>query len=351
MIAKGGNRKAEGGNRFHRSRCAHNFPLPPSPLRLGFTLIELLITIAIIATLSAMFLGASRAAMEQSRASRTKTTISKLHTLLMEQWNSYEARRVDLNSSVVSSLAGLPVNTPLLMREKTKESHLAKLYAMRELCRLEMPDRWTDVWLNSLESGFGAPASLKDRPTLSKIYLRKLQALKAGINKNSGQTNTITEITNNQSAECLYMIIMYACGDGESRTMFAAQDIGDVDGDGAPEFLDGWGQPIQFVRWSTGFYSPLQPIDNELTPPGHNALADHDPFDIFNVEPTAYRFVPLILSRGADGEAGINTMADDYLAGTNNPFYRTSVSDPLPGEVRDTAVAADNIHNHLQEAR
>jgi hypothetical protein len=315
------------------------------------TLIELLIAIAIIATLSAMFLGASRAAMEQSRASRTKTTISKLHTLLMEQWNSYATRRVDLNAFVESKLAALPANNTDQLRDKSKAAHLAKLYALRELCRLEMPDRWTDVWLDSLENAYGAPQRLKDRPTLSKIYLRRLQAMRTGINKISGQTNTLSEITDYQGAECLYMIIMYACGDGESRTMFAAQDIGDVDGDGAPEFLDGWGQPIQFLRWSTGFVSPLQPLDMSLATPAHNPLTDHDPFDMFNVEDFAYRFVPMIFSRGADGLAGINVLAHDYVAGTNNPFYRDDPADFLPGAVLDTAVAADNIHNHLQEAR
>lgn len=47
---KGGRRKAEGGHCFHRSRCAHHFPLPPSPFppRRGITLIEVLISMFVL---------------------------------------------------------------------------------------------------------------------------------------------------------------------------------------------------------------------------------------------------------------------------------------------------------------
>ena len=55
------------------------------------------------------------------------------------------------------------------------------------------------------------------------------------------RNNDQTDIVANQGAECLYMIIMNACGDGEARTLFPESSIGDTDGDGAPEFLDGWG--------------------------------------------------------------------------------------------------------------
>ncbi len=364
MIAKGGNRKAEGGNQFPRSRCAHNFPLPPSPLRHGLTLIELLITITIIATLSAMFLGASRVAMEQSRASRTKTTISKLHTLLMQQWNSYETRRIDLNGYALGQLNGLGMSNIDQVKSKSTATRQYQLQAKREMMKLEMPDRWSDI----TGTGFGGtplyptnppnhyPTYLADRPTLAKIYLRRYL--------------TADPSERFQGAECLYMIIMYACGDGEARTMFAAQDIGDVDEDGAPEFLDGWGRPIHFVRWPAGFISPLQSV---LAPNGLQDVLregdpdqDHDPDDPFGVDPMAYRLVPLIFSAGADGETlylpedGGVQYPDDQPRLNLNPYaqiYGNEENSDLVklattgGPSRTETGHLDDIHNHLQEAR
>ena len=69
----------------------------------------------------------------------------------------------------------------------------------------------------------------------------------------------------NQSAECLYMIVINACGDGEAKTLFSESTIGDTDGDGAPEFLDGWGHPISFLRWAPGFVSDIQLNVNDLS--------------------------------------------------------------------------------------
>jgi hypothetical protein len=57
------------------------------------------------------------------------------------------------------------------------------------------------------------------------------------------------------SAECLYMIVARSGIDGDAIEHFRAVEIGDFDQDGAPEFWDGWGQPIAFIRWATGHSS------------------------------------------------------------------------------------------------
>ena len=101
--------------------------------------------------------------------------------------------------------------------------------------------------------------------------------------------------------------------------------------------------------------------------------SDHDPFDLFRVDPTAFRLVPLIYSPGRDEDSGIY-VATDYVTWTKaaqptvnnkpNPAYLqprltpyeldpagrltsylgTSVHriDPSVDET-----ATDNIHNHL----
>jgi hypothetical protein len=172
------------------------------------------------------------------------------------------------------------------------------------------------------------------------------------------------------------MVVMATTGDGEARTLFTKQEIGDVDADGMPEFLDGWGQPISWLRWPAGFISDMQPIDAAGKRPGD---ADHDPFDAYHrdeagvdhaVPPgasaqltneinaiknrngsvnlpwaTAYRLVPLIYSAGPDGDSGIWAQpTNDYVS--LDP-YRL-VDNKQIGTFLDNGVK-DNIHNHLLE--
>ncbi|NOY41995.1 MAG: prepilin-type N-terminal cleavage/methylation domain-containing protein [Planctomycetes bacterium] len=355
----------------HRRRCVASrlqtlhtprspFRIPHSDFRLGLTLIELLVTITIIATLSAAFLGASQSAMEAARAARTKTTIGKIHGLLMEQWASYATRRVDVDTSAFANLTG----------QQLAEIRLA---ATRSLMKLEMPDRWSDLLGGSTAiSGAvnnalpGSPAALPPQvkplglpfpglpapllsatqfgnlrvtyPSLAKAYLRRYNNL---------TPPDTSDITKNQGAECLYMIIMLATGDGEARTFFGPQDIGDTDGDGAPEFLDGWGQPIQFIRWPAGFaLSSLMSGDPDT---------DHDSFDHFRRDLSAYRLVPLIYSAGPDavsdlveGENAEVGLAPYLFAyGTANLQMGTPYDDNSDGDEN----WHDNIHNHLQDNR
>lgn len=342
-----------------RTGTAYTIRNPKSAIRNGVTLIELLITITIIATLSAAFLGASRAAMEHARAARTKSTIAKLHTLLMEHWASYTTRRVDVDTSAIPS--PIPGETMADIR----------LMATRQLMRLEMPDRWSDILgdetvpgetvANAMPSTItGAPATKHVPgyapvsiyyPVLARTYLRRY----FGLNP-SADAETIES---NQGAECLYMIIMLATGDGEARTLFSEQDIGDTDEDGAPEFLDGWGRPIHFLRWPAGFVDQSDLMTGDPD-------ADHDPFDHFRRDDDAYRLVPLIYSGGPDGDPDLFTSKtlvtdpDPYFLHSSTTINGTAqvgaVMDSNPAQTNidptdDGDNWLDNIHNHLQEGR
>jgi hypothetical protein len=171
-------------------------------------------------------------------------------------------------------------------------------------------------------------------------------------------------------------------------------EIGDTDGDGLPEILDAWGNPIAFIRWAPGFlehpgkdftfgtaddipsYSNLQVADPAGSP---------DPFDPLKIDkrpnpPTwpavkidpagtgtaEYQFnfalYPLIFSAGPDGL--IDIIQGDYV--TTPPFSPVSfnffrggggvINDPyavLPtchkrlGEpFLDSVGYKDNITNH-----
>jgi len=349
--------------KFVRLKTRH----APLATRNAVTLIELLITITIIATLSAAFLGASRSAMETSRAARTKTTIAKIHGLLMERWASYATRRVDIHPDILASIA-----FSFSGRDIGLARYDVQLLATRQLLQMEMPDRWRDITLvdipdsNALAITPLGPTVLASRPSLSSSYLRRFATLK---------TSDGTVIRQHQGAECLYMTIMLGTGDGEARTLFSQQDIGDTDGDGAPEFLDGWGRPISVLRWPSGFI-----LQSDLMT--GDADADHDPIDFFrrdqntsfgplntayltppggvNVQGrlsllmslrdanSAFRLIPLIYSSGSDGISDLNTVP----GGSQGLDPYTMVSIGLPSDFdNDGDNWIDNIHNHLQDGR
>ncbi len=300
-------------------------PLTTRTSRSAFTLVELLVTITIISILASLILGVAAVAGETAREARTKQLITRLHTLLMDHYDSFRNRRVEVyaTSNTVSPLAG-------------KQLAAARLDATRNILRMELPDQWSDFIGGPIESNapnrnLSPPTRLTlrrtdagrvgsdqirpvpygeiqvDFPAMARTYFRRYHA---GIKPSA----TAEEIRANEGAECLYLIVTLACADGEARSQFNQNEIGDTDGDGAPEFIDGWGKPVEFVRWPLGSISPIQYCANYFSRIWSDTSAtaewiavadkDHDPFDMFRVDRIAYRLTPLIVSRGRDEELG-----------------------------------------------
>jgi prepilin-type N-terminal cleavage/methylation domain-containing protein len=69
-------------------------------------------------------------------------------------------------------------------------------------------------------------------------------------------------------SEMLYALLVE--GQGPLGTVFRADDftdkeVKDTDGDGLPEFVDAWGQPLQFYRWPILYHSDVQRGQRILT--------------------------------------------------------------------------------------
>ena len=294
----------------------------------------------------------------------------------MEKWNSYATRRVDIDTSAITSSTS---------KNRGRLIALARLDATRVMIRQEMPDRWSDLLNNTVASRVPGVSTLPapltvsrsisagnsynmalTYPALARTYLRRYNSIPFATMPGTTEEK-VAQIENNQGAECLYLVIMLSTGDGEARSLFSEQDIGDTDGDGAPEFLDGWGRPIHFLRWPSGFaeagLSALMPAD---------ADTDHDPFDPFRLDnPTAgfnrgYRLVPLIYSGGPDGDPDLYTakgpmVNDPYneFASLIAPVITARVGTPMNPKALPFGIGAvddndgdnwlDNIHNHLQD--
>jgi prepilin-type N-terminal cleavage/methylation domain-containing protein len=288
----------------------------------AFTLVELLVAMAIIAILAAMLLGVAARAGEAARSARTKQMIARLHTLVMERYESYRSRRVELPETN-PPVSNFSVSGQLIAAQR--------LHVLRTIMQMEMPDRWSDI-LNARVADFtpndatNNPGNLPPyrltapnqanpnnqspvipRTPLCSTYLRQYAKLTADPSTSAGER----AIVRNQGAECLYLIVMFGTADGEARGLFKGADIGDTDEDGALEILDGWGRPISFVRWPKGFtdVSEIQTSDS---------LKDPDPFDPFRVQddttlpptdPTSHRMTPLVVSAGPDEQLGLATEA------------------------------------------
>jgi len=211
-----------------------------------------------------------------------------------------------------------------------------RLMMLRELMRLEMPDRFSDITDNPITHIRGGQPSdpLLPRPAVSRAYLRRLNAA-------TNRTDT------HQGAESLYMFVMLGAEDSDAITHFSDNDIKDVDGDGLPEFVDGWGNPISFIRWPAGFASPMQSLD---------ASKDYDQFDARHVQGTptnpterAYAMFPLIYSAGPDGiqDLAANPVGTDIYTPTSGVKSGQPIDSDTDGEFNH----ADNIHNHDSQLR
>jgi prepilin-type N-terminal cleavage/methylation domain-containing protein len=279
--------------------------------RTAFTLVELLIVISIIAIIAGMSMAALMGASEEGRRARARSQITKLDQLISEKWNSYRFRQ-------------LPIRIPNSTNPVTAAQ--MRLSAMRELMRMEMPDRLTDV--------LDPPVTGQALPAVTRAYQRKV-------------TGAAASTLSYDQAEMLYLIVSeIRDGDKSALEFFMNSEIGDVDTDGMFEILDPWGEPIMFLRWAPG-YSRYTVNDNELAgkiaapaPLPEIAVSTFqfpdgsvrpDTFDPLKVDPrwsstTAgfkpFQLRPLIFSGGPD------KVYDIYTDDAATSFHYNSTSPP-----------------------
>lgn len=366
---------------------------PKRGARASFTLTELMIVISIISVLASSVLFAMFGVIEDAKAARTRAQIVKLNELIVGQWEEYQWRAVPLQYMP----AGVPPRLAAQLR----------LYALRDLMRMEMPDRVTDVRDDPVS--YAAPISLAS-PSLRNGYFRRATAA-TGTGTWFPPSGGPHWSIRYQGSECLYLIIgSIQIGDGNALGFFRESEIGDNDGDGMLEILDGWGNPIEFLRWAPGFATlpgtdggwgvagvddDGNGIDDDLGEigwPGSDDASEiqsrdvaiaPDPFDPLRVDPKwldskpssplslkPFALYPLIYSAGPDGEYEI-TSDDTTIIHYRTPpaahgNYAANVpSDPyltyeisagsLPAQLGRPADAnadgefgfLDNISNHM----
>jgi prepilin-type N-terminal cleavage/methylation domain-containing protein len=140
-----------------------------------------------------------------------------------------------------------------------------------------------DGLIDNWAEGVGHPPSFNADPQV----VATVQA-----NLNAHQHNTAR-------SETLYAILVEGVGPlGSvfSRDDFSDREVKDTDGDGLPEFVDAWGQPIQFFRWPLLYHTDTQRgqvidyWDYTQTPPVASAVElfnppYRSPFDVREQDP------------------------------------------------------------------
>ena len=110
-------------------------------------------TIAIIGILSSLLLGAASLSMGTARQARTESLVSRLHSLLSQHYDSFRDRRVEIKPGASG-----------------KQLAALRLLGTREQMKMELPDRWSDVTLESIpaspQAHDGSPAPIN--PTLPR---------------------------------------------------------------------------------------------------------------------------------------------------------------------------------------
>ncbi len=281
----------------------------------AFTLVELLVVVVVIGILAGMVLGALQAARETARIAKTRATIAKLHNVIMGMYESYRVRRVPIYTAGMAP----------------KAAAVARLYALCDIMRMEMPERMTDITNLPIPTNASIGLiGLPSRPALSQAYLNHL----------NGKT-----LANNAPAECLYMIVTIGC---RARGKFSENEIGDTDGNGFQEFVDGWGHPISFLRWAPGYVDSDIQWNYVAGGTSVPVTTDHDPFDPLGVDTSAWRLVPLIYSAGPDGNYDI--VGDPSYTWNNDTYTHVYSVTGTPIGSPDTSQAPagrlDNISNH-----
>jgi prepilin-type N-terminal cleavage/methylation domain-containing protein len=243
-----------------RSRPS-SFSVPPAAAAgrwAGFTLIELMVTLVILSILASLTLMGLAGVRRNAKIAKTKNTIRKIDAVIRPMYDSYRTRRVAPSPTVPTRTAAA----------------LDRLVRLRTLMVREMPDSWNDV--PDLQEFRNLPSWQQTSPLRSYVSAKPVAP---------------NPFPAYGSAECLYMIVSRSGFEPDALESFRSDEIGDIDGNGAPEFLDGWGRPIAFLRWAPGYVSPTQAND---------PVDSHDPYDPMRVDASAFAMTPLIYSPGPD---------------------------------------------------
>ena len=250
----------------------------------GFTLVELLLVISILAILSSLSLVVISGAQNDARRAATQSLLAQIDEILKQRMEDYEVRRipfpltdytgvfVDENTDGIRNRIPDPTaNPPIVAENEIERGYLREVRQriLADIINSEMPREFEDVawrgsanfsdtnfpgprftdWLNDeIGNGFlsygGQIQSLIEQDNLL-VALQGRAPVLATRFQVPGSSNP--DDYPDDSSEYLYRILQATDYEGTPAIDYLrGNSIGDTDGDGFPEIVDAWGNPLVF---------------------------------------------------------------------------------------------------------
>jgi len=243
----------------------------------GFTLIEILIVMAIISILMAG-LGVTISKMAtQAKEAQTIATLRKIDGLIIERMQglerAYDGRDFRLYIERIKErlVKGDPANGVPQLHGLADGAVAAA--ARKDFARDFFPQRFLEMTDVKNSSGQFIPDGVPDKIQFDEVYRSRLAWGVAPAGPLAGTTVPFKDLNGNgaldpgepyhdpvtQSSALLYFALtrLEIFGVPAVGTdAFLTQEVADTDGDGMPEFVDGWGRPLRFYRWPTRLFKP-----------------------------------------------------------------------------------------------
>ncbi len=212
----------------------------------GFTLVEIMVVIGLMAAMLAIMVVVIGNTSSNARVRATRATIMKLSKLINHKMLAFERQVEALNEEAGDftpdyvtaavedmALASWTIATPGSPTQEELDNvyELSLYFGKKDLQRIYFPQTFDDLQVSG---------SHPFEPTT--------------ILASTGGHTTDTE-----SSELMYFFITEMQGFGMEpgdMDQFTSNEIQDTDGDGLPEFVDGWGRPLRFYRWPTRLIRP-----------------------------------------------------------------------------------------------
>ncbi|MBH55719.1 MAG: hypothetical protein CMJ82_00850 [Planctomycetaceae bacterium] len=289
----------------------------------GFTLIELLLAVTIVSMLAAMITVGMSTLRRQAQIRRCEQQVKKIDELIQTRFNELINKPLPVQFPTLPQLSPNPTPMEINLVTIRKQQIMT---CRRELLRMEMPDRITDVtdphfiFTDTFNNSFSMLT-----PSSHSAFRRK-------VTLNNSMGNTWTE--EHQGSECLYLMLsIMRDQDSNALDFLFPSEIGDTDGDGMLEVLDAFGTPLGFLRWAPGIsgrpgstdrnYSGIQTTDYKEAPDWTDIggadprYRDDDLDDNSTLYNNPFHLHPLICSAGPDEEFGMFGLIRRSAPGAN----------------------------------
>lgn len=248
-------------------------------IRRGFTLLELLIVVALIALLAALSVVAMQGVTEQAEVAASTTTVLKVNSLLEQRVEAFNrafngSQKDAYIVGTVGLLKAVDGRFDYFIQHPDEAPPAIRLLAYKAAFRYEMPQRFVERTAAGDTISSSPPAAVAAGMPLSIYQSIAVPNAIGELTADGGATPTNAEVNalvaskfaahtpETESAELLYFALVKSGNFGAfsgGADQFTGDEIADTDGDGLPEFVDAWGQPLRFYRWPTRLFDPNAP--------------------------------------------------------------------------------------------